>query len=40
MNDEKVLQLMRELKTVRICAVVSTVTFVLAFVWYILGIRL
>jgi hypothetical protein len=40
MNDDKVLQLMRELRIVRICAVVTTVTFVLAFVWHILGIRL
>jgi hypothetical protein len=40
MKDENATQLLRELKIIRICAVTSTVVFVVAYVLHALGIRL
>jgi hypothetical protein len=40
MNDENATQVLRELRIIRICAVVSAAIFVLAFVWHILNIHL
>jgi hypothetical protein len=40
MNDENARQLLRELKIIRLCAVISTAVFVLAFLWYALEIHL
>ena len=39
MNDEQIQQLLRELKKIRICAVISATVFVVMAVVYILNIK-
>ena len=40
MNDEQIKQALRELKIIRICAIIAATTFVLSFLAYILKFNL
>jgi hypothetical protein len=39
MDSDTARQLLRELKTIRVCAVIATIVFVVAFLVDLLGIR-
>ena len=40
MNEEQTTRLLRELRIIRVCAIVATTVFALTFIAHILGIRI